>query len=99
MRKSMAEGMIESFETVEVSMIEIASGPVYYQKSSVGAVYVVSEGPVVGRCLMSCFVLGTRTRFKEAFSHERVKEVINATASDGAQRDSCKVGETMGEAS
>jgi len=95
----MAEGTIEAFETVEVSMIEIANGPVLYQKSSVGAVCVVSEGPVVGRCLVSCFVLGTRTRFKEASSREGVKEVINATASDGAQRDSWKVGETMGGAS
>ena len=44
-------------------------------------------------------MLGTRTLFKEAFSRERVKEVVNTTASDRAQRGSCKMGETMGQAS
>ena len=39
---------------------------------------------------MSCFVLGTRTLtlFKEAFSRERVKEIVITTASDGVQRGS-----------
>jgi hypothetical protein len=54
---------------------------------------------VVSRCLVSCFVLEKQALFKEAFSREGVKEVINATASDGAQRGSSNVGETMGEAS
>ena len=48
---------------------------------------------------MSCFVLGKRALFKEAFSREGVRKVMDATASDGAQRGKCKVGETMGEAS
>ena len=46
---------------------------------------------------MSCFVLGTRalTLFKEAFSRDRVKEVVITTASDGVQRGSGEVVETQ----
>ena len=32
----MAEGTIEAFETVEVSMVEVASRPAFYQGSGVG---------------------------------------------------------------
>jgi hypothetical protein len=43
-------------------------------------------------------VLGTPTFFKEAFSRERVKEVVIATASDGMQRGIGVMVETMGQA-
>jgi hypothetical protein len=53
---------------------------------------------VVGRCPVSCFVLGTRTFFKEAFSRERVKEIVIATAINEVQRGGREGEETMGRA-
>lgn len=79
-------------------MVEVVNVLSFYQGSSVSDP-VIAVSNVVGRCLESCFVLGTRTLFKEAFSRERVKEVVNATASDGVQRGSGEVVETMGRAS
>lgn len=41
----MAEGTIEAFEIVEVSMIEVAGRPAFYQVSGVsGPVTAVQEG-------------------------------------------------------
>lgn len=98
MRKSNAEGTIEEFEIVEVSMIEVVNILSFYEGSGVSDP-VIAVLKVVGRCLESCFVLGTRTLLKEAFSRERVKEVVNATASDGVQCGSGEVVETTGQAS
>ena len=35
--------------------------------------------------------------FREAFSRERVNEVVDATAGDGVQGGRCEVGEIMGQ--